>query len=72
MSPDQAMQALRSPLLSGPGVFVAGELADLAAVGRGLDPVERALERGVRDLARVVAVREHHEAERVPEAVEEP
>ena len=71
MSPDQATQALRSPLLSGPAysfpvnwrIWPLSEAALIRSIA--------ALPGGVRDLARVVAVREHHEPERVREAVQD-
>ena len=51
-------------------VVVARELADLLRVDRLLDPVERRVERLVRDLRRVVSIREHHHRERVAHRVE--
>ena len=52
-------------------VVVARELTDLLVVGRLLDPVEGRVEGLVGDLRRVVAVREHHERERVAHRVED-
>ena len=46
-------------------VVVAGELSDLSGVDRLLDPVDRPPEGGVVDLGRIVAVRTHHERDRV-------